>query len=91
MTIQVGSGKLLLSSPAQLFVVPSPAKPTVSEYPTIIEVEVNLRPTVSRPVHLGIRHSSGTADQFFILLEIFFKTFAGLLFCSALSDEATGL
>jgi hypothetical protein len=37
------------------------------------EVEVNLRPTVSRPVHLGIRHPSGTRDQFFFLLEILFR------------------
>jgi hypothetical protein len=35
------------------------------------EVEVKLRPTVSRPVRLGVRHPSGTRDQFFFLLEIF--------------------
>jgi hypothetical protein len=50
--------------------------------------KVTLRPTVSRC--LGVRHSFGTSDQFFFLLEIFF-TVAGLLFCSALSDERTGL
>jgi hypothetical protein len=33
-------------------------------------VEVILRPTVSRPVCLGVRHPSGTRDQFFFLLEI---------------------
>jgi hypothetical protein len=38
-----------------------------------IEVEVSLRPTVSRPVSLGVRPPSGTRDQFFFLLEIFFK------------------
>jgi hypothetical protein len=37
-----------------------------------VEVEVNLRPTVSRPVCPGVRHPSGTRDQFFFLLEIFF-------------------
>jgi hypothetical protein len=37
-----------------------------------VEVEVNLRPTVSRPVCLGVGHPSGTRDQFFFLLEIFF-------------------
>jgi hypothetical protein len=37
------------------------------------KVEVNLRPTVSRPVCLGVRHTSGTRDQFFFLLEIFFR------------------
>jgi hypothetical protein len=35
--------------------------------------EVNLRPTVSRPVCLGVRHPSGTRDQFFLLLEISFR------------------
>jgi hypothetical protein len=38
-----------------------------------LEVEVNLRPTVSRPVCLGVRRSSGTSDQFFVLLEISFR------------------
>jgi hypothetical protein len=51
------------------------------------EAEVNLRQTVNRPVCLGVRHPSGTRDQFFFLLEIV----AGLLFCSVLSDERTGL
>jgi hypothetical protein len=38
-----------------------------------VEVEVKLRPTVSRPVRLGVRHPSGTRDQFYFLLEIFFR------------------
>jgi hypothetical protein len=38
-----------------------------------VEVEVNLRPTVSRPVYLRIRRPSGTRDQFFFLLEISFR------------------
>jgi hypothetical protein len=38
-----------------------------------VEVKVNLRPTVSRPVCLGFRHPSGTRDQFFFLLEIYFR------------------
>jgi hypothetical protein len=33
----------------------------------------NLLPTVSRPVRLGVRHPSGTGDQFLFLLEIFFR------------------
>jgi hypothetical protein len=37
------------------------------------EVEVNLRATVSGPVCLGVRNPSGTGDQFFFLLEIFFR------------------
>jgi hypothetical protein len=37
------------------------------------EVEVILRPTVSRPVCLSVRHPSGTRDQFFFLLEIYFR------------------
>jgi hypothetical protein len=35
--------------------------------------EVKLRPTVSRPVRVGVRHPSGTRDQFFFLLEFFFR------------------
>jgi hypothetical protein len=51
-----------------------PCIPT-SEYiePTQDEVEVNLRPTVSRPVCLGVRRPSGTRDQLYFLLEIFFR------------------
>jgi hypothetical protein len=37
------------------------------------EVEVNLQPTVSQPVYLGIRRPSGTRDQFFFLIEISFR------------------
>jgi hypothetical protein len=39
----------------------------------IVEVEVNLRPTVSRPVCPGVRRPSGTRDQLFFLLEISFR------------------
>jgi hypothetical protein len=39
----------------------------------VVPVQVNLRPTVSRPVCPGVRRPSGTCDQFFILLEIFFR------------------
>jgi hypothetical protein len=35
-----------------------------------VEVEANLRPTVSRPVCLGVRCPSGTCNQFSFLLEI---------------------
>jgi hypothetical protein len=38
-----------------------------------VEVEFKLRPTVSRPVLLGVRHPTGTSDKFFFLLQIFFK------------------
>jgi hypothetical protein len=37
------------------------------------DVEVKLRPTVSRPVLHGVGHSPGTRDQFFFLLEILFR------------------
>jgi hypothetical protein len=39
----------------------------------LVEVEVNLRPTVSRPVCLGVRHPSATSDQLFFLREISFR------------------
>jgi hypothetical protein len=38
-----------------------------------VAVEVNLLPTVSRPVCLGVRLPSGTFNQFFFLLEISFR------------------
>jgi hypothetical protein len=38
-----------------------------------IEAEVKSRPTVSRPVRRGVRHLSGTHDQFFFLLQIVFR------------------
>jgi hypothetical protein len=38
-----------------------------------VEVEVTLRPTVSRSVSLGVRLPSGTRDQFFFLHDIFFR------------------
>jgi hypothetical protein len=39
----------------------------------LLAVKVTLRSTVSRPVRLGVRSPSGTRDQFFFLLEIFFR------------------
>jgi hypothetical protein len=45
-----------------------------------------LRPTVSRPICLGIKHPSGAYDQICNSL-----TVAGLLIWGALSDERTGL
>jgi hypothetical protein len=38
-----------------------------------VKVKVTLRPTVSRPVRLGVRHPSRARDKFFFLLEIFFR------------------
>jgi hypothetical protein len=45
-----------------------------------------LRPTVSRPVCFGVKHSSGAQDQTFDTL-----TVADLLMWGALSDEKTGM
>jgi hypothetical protein len=42
-------------------------------YGNIVEVEVNLRQTVGQPVCLGVRHPSGTGDQFLLFLEISFR------------------
>jgi hypothetical protein len=38
-----------------------------------VEVEVTLRPTISRPVSLSVRRPSGTRDQFYFRLKIFFR------------------
>jgi hypothetical protein len=53
----------------------------------IVEVEVNLRPTVSRPVYLGVGLPSGAHDQIFV----FSPTIVGFLMCGILSDERMGL
>jgi hypothetical protein len=37
--------------------------------PRQVKVKVTLRPTISRPVRLGVRRPSGTCDQFFYLLD----------------------
>jgi hypothetical protein len=53
--------------------VPFPSPLTTRRATKLNEVEVNLRPKVSRPVCLGVRSPSGTFDQFFFLLEIRFR------------------
>jgi hypothetical protein len=52
-----------------------------------VEVEVNIRPTVNRPVCLGVGLPSGAHDQIFV----FCLTIAGFLMCGTLSDKRTGL
>jgi hypothetical protein len=47
-----------------------------------VEVEVHLRPTVSRPVCPGVKRPSGTSDQFLFLLEISFRQLR-LCYCVA--------
>jgi hypothetical protein len=47
---------------------------------TKAKVKIILRPTVSRPVRLGVRHPTGTRDQFFFLLEIFFSQLRAFYF-----------
>jgi hypothetical protein len=45
----------------------------LNQWTVHVEVEVTLRPTVSRQVSLDVRPPSGTRDQFFLLLHIFFR------------------
>jgi hypothetical protein len=52
-----------------------------------VEVEVNLLPTVSRPVFLGIGLPSGALDQIFV----FVLMIAGFMMWGTLSDEKMGL
>jgi hypothetical protein len=55
-----------LASPAQSFSSPSfVGRKTIRKF--------KLLPSVNRPVRLAVRHPSGTRDQFFFLLEIFFR------------------
>jgi hypothetical protein len=53
----------------------------------IIKVKVMLRPTVNRPVYLGIKHISGAPRPDFY----YRQAVANLLMSGALSDERTGL
>jgi hypothetical protein len=53
----------------------------------LVQVQVNLRPTVSRPVCLGVGNPSGTCDQFFSLLEILFRQ---LWVCYFVAPSLTG-
>jgi hypothetical protein len=48
-----------------------------------VKDKVILQPTVSGPVRLGVRHPSGTRDQFFFLLEISFRQLRVCYFVAA--------
>jgi hypothetical protein len=53
----------------------------------VVVVVFILRPTVSQPVGLGVKHPSGAYDQIFIT----FRQLRVLLMSGALSNERTGL
>jgi hypothetical protein len=52
-----------------------------------VEVEINLRQTVSRPVCLGVGLPSGAHEQIFVLC----LTIVGVFILGDLSDERMGL
>jgi hypothetical protein len=52
-----------------------------------LSLSLILRPTVSRPVCLAIKHPSGAYDQLFY----YCQSIAGVLMWGAISDERTGL
>jgi hypothetical protein len=52
-----------------------------------VEVEVNLGPTINRPVCLGVGLPFGAHDQIFVFCLII----AGFLLWGSLSDERIGL
>jgi hypothetical protein len=87
----IGNRSADVGNKKETVVSPATAKPQIGlSYKTIeveVEVEVNLRPTVSRPVCLGVGLPSGVHDQIFV----FCLTIAGFLMCGALSDERTVL
>jgi hypothetical protein len=86
---------------SQPYVTVSDSRPTFSSPRTTRRVTVEvfdpaskreslsliLRPTLSRPVFLGIKHPTGAYDQIFG----YCRTFVGLLMRGVLSDERTGL
>jgi hypothetical protein len=41
-----------------------------SKFNVRIQVKVTLRPTISRPVRLGVRRTSGTPYQFFFVVAV---------------------
>jgi hypothetical protein len=56
-----------------IFLIVTVLRNTASGIKVEVEIEVNLRLTVNRPVFRGVRRPSGTRDQFFFLLQIFFR------------------
>jgi hypothetical protein len=77
---------MLLSSRSANEVTKAQALTSRIEVEVEVEVEDNLRPTVSRPLCPGVGHASGTRDQFFFLLEIFFRQ---LRFCYFVAPSLT--
>jgi hypothetical protein len=59
----------------------------VSCYDLVLSLSLMLRPTVSRPVCVGVKHPSGAYDQIFITC----VTVTVLFLWGALSDERSGL
>jgi hypothetical protein len=79
--------------PFCLFLRPAGTTVEVLDQPAhgVTPVKVVLRLTVSRPVCLGVRHPSGSREQYFLVFLNHLQTFTCLLMWRALSDERSGV
>jgi hypothetical protein len=77
---------LLYKQQLHLYGTITPNSSSISRQSISQSVSLTLRPTVSRPVSLGIKSPSGAYDQIFITV----GQLRGFLMWAALSDKKTG-